>query len=266
MKLEEFRAILDQIAPYAYYLELYNWGEAFLHPDILEMIRSAAERRIIVSISSNLNALTPALAEGVVSAGLTKLLVSVDGASQESYGRYRRQGDLATVMENLRLLAEAKRRLGSSTPFITVRMLVHKHNEGEISELRQMVRQLGVDSFTTGPIFVDPGKADQAAEWLPKDQSLSCYDYDAKAITNVWHCDDLWEGSVINWDGGVAPCCWPEDPASDLANVLKTPFDRIWNGDAYVSARRVIGRHAAEPGDAVTICHACRGHPRYLEI
>ena len=99
MNLEDFKRIVDQIAPYAYYVELYNWGEPFLHPQIFDMIRYASERKISVQLSSNLNYFNEEMAEQAVASGLTRLLVSVDGATQETYEKYRCGGRLEVVLQ-----------------------------------------------------------------------------------------------------------------------------------------------------------------------
>jgi radical SAM protein with 4Fe4S-binding SPASM domain len=72
---------------------------------------------------------------------------------------------------------------------------------------------------------------------------------------------------VINWDGGIAPCCWLHDPQYDFGNARQAPLRRIWNGPSYVSARRAISRRPGrrqQAGDVLTICHRCRGHPHYM--
>jgi MoaA/NifB/PqqE/SkfB family radical SAM enzyme len=38
MQFDKYKDIIDQIASYAYQIELYNWGEPFLHPHIFEMV------------------------------------------------------------------------------------------------------------------------------------------------------------------------------------------------------------------------------------
>jgi len=264
MSMEQFQHVVDQIAPYAYYLNLYNWGEPLLHPEICDMIRYATDKGITVSISSNLNRMNAALAENLVQSGLSEIIVSVDGASQEAYEKYRRGGRLSVVLENLSRLAEAKQRSHRSAPFILVRMLIHKHNEHEIAALRETVTALGADSFTTHPLFIDPRNPEHRQEWLPEDESKSFYDYSAETMENTWDCADLWESCTINWDGGLAPCCWLQNPAHDMANILETPLRTIWNGDAYVSSRRVFSVGGPKPGPQKTICTKCRGRPEYL--
>ncbi|MGD8398005.1 MAG: radical SAM protein, partial [Anaerolineae bacterium] len=167
MDLEDLKRIVDEIAPYAYRIELYNWGEPLLHPDILEMIRYARGKRIMVGLSSNLNRLDRETAQQLVTSGLSQLVVSIDGADQETYAAYRRRGQLDRVLENLGLLVEARQALGSRTPFLIWRMLVGRHNETQVEDVARLAHEMGVDSFTTGLLYVDTRDPGQVAEWLP---------------------------------------------------------------------------------------------------
>ncbi|CAG0935643.1 Putative mycofactocin radical SAM maturase MftC [Thermoflexales bacterium] len=263
MKLADFQTIIDQIAPYALLVELYNWGEPFLHPDIFQMIQYASRKRIAVRLSSNLNHFTPEMAEKAVRVGLDALIVDVDGATEEVYQKYRKNGELKKVLANLRTLVETKKRLGSRKPFIVFRTLINRYNEHQIEDLRALSQEIGADAFTTGTIFIDTKSKTQAEEWLPQDGRLSYYDY-SKPLKNVWHCADLWESLTINWDGGMAPCCWLHDKSHDLENALARPIKDIWNGAAYVSSRRVFAPGGLKAGPQTTICAKCKGRPEYL--
>lgn len=264
MGVADFSRVVDEIAPYAYRVELYNWGEPLLHPDISAMIEYASQRRITVGLSSNLNHLDAGMARRLVESGLTQLVVSIDGATQESYAAYRRRGDLNAVLNNLRLLLETRHSLRRNTPFIIWRMLVGKHNEGEIESVRAMARTMGADTFSTGMLFVDTRDPEQVEQWLPSDPALSPYDSRAEKPENRWDCHDLWESMIINWDGGVAPCCWLHDAQYDFGNVARSTVREIWNGPSYVSARRAIARRPKQAADVPTICHRCCGHPQYM--
>ncbi len=264
MPLSELKRIADEIAPYAYRVELYNWGEPLLHPDIFEMIRYLSSRRISVRLSSNLNHFTPDMAQSLIQSGLSQLVVSIDGATQASYSAYRRRGQLDVVLQNLELLLDARRRLGATRPFVIWRMLIGKHNEHEIEQVRQMACQSGVDSFTTGPLFVDTHNHEQVDQWLPTNPAYAAYDYSRNELENVWDCHELWESMVINWDGGVAPCCWLHNAEFDFGDTGQATVREIWNSPRYISARRVIAKQPRESGDVPTICHRCRGHPDYL--
>jgi MoaA/NifB/PqqE/SkfB family radical SAM enzyme len=286
MPLRDYCDIIDQIAPYAYRIELYNWGEPLLHPDIIEMIEYAHRKRISTGVSSNLNQLDAETAERLVRSGLSQLLVSIDGATQETYAAYRQGGSLETVLDNLRTLIEVRRALDSATPFIATRMLVGKHNESEVEATLRLVRDLGVDSFSTGMLFIDVTDPEQVERWMPENPAYSSYRHGPSdgdgvrapaggaagetALRNEWACDELWESMVINWDGGVAPCCWLHDAQYDFGSTRREAIREIWNGPYYVSARRAIAAALGRRGtrdrraDVITICHRCRGHPHYM--
>jgi radical SAM protein with 4Fe4S-binding SPASM domain len=263
MRLQELERIVDEIAPYAYRVELYNWGEPLLHPDIFDMIEYVSRRRISVGLSSNLNHFDEDMAQHLVRSGLSQLLVSIDGATQASYSAYRQRGDLQSVLRNLEIMLETRRRLRSHTPFVIWRMLVGKHNEHEVQTVRSMAHAAGVDAFVTGTLIIDTRDPEQIEQWLPTDPAYSCYNYNQE-LRNTWDCNDLWELMVINWDGGVSPCCWLHDPKYDFGNVSQQTVRAIWNGPSYVSARRAIGQRPTRSDDVPTICHRCRGHPDYM--
>ena len=264
ISIERYQSIIDQVKDYAFKVYLYNWGEPFLHPEIFEIISYTASRRIEVHLSSNMNRFSAEMAEKVIDSGLDSLLVSMDGATQEVYERYRRRGNLAQVVENLKTLVAAKKRRGSAKPYIYLRVIINKHNENQIDAMRQMADEIGVDAFTIGSLYIDTTNPEQAKEWLPTDERFSPYDY-SKPMVNTWHCSDLWESMTINWDGGVAPCCWLHNHKNDIANIFDQPVKELWNGDSYISSRRVFALGGEKAGPVKNICTVCKGKPMYLK-
>ena len=262
MSMEGFRVVVDQIAKFAYVLELYNWGEPLLHPQIVDMVEYAHRSGISVRLSSNMNVFSRDMAERIVASGLDRLIVSVDGSTQEVYSEYRRGGDLERVLGNISKLVEEKEQQNSVYPFILMRMLVGRHNEHQVEDLRQIAHAMGVDAFSTGAFFIDTKDEAQAEKWLPTDEAQSFYQYSTE-LKNVWHCSDLWESMVVNWDGGVAPCCWLHRKEYDFGSALETPISEIWNSRSYINSRRVLSGKAPLDGSE-TICMVCRGQPRYL--
>jgi MoaA/NifB/PqqE/SkfB family radical SAM enzyme len=265
MSLPDFEKLIDQIVNYAYMVELYNWGEPFLHPQIFDIIRYASARRIGVRLSSNFNHFNAEMAEKTVASGLDAINISVDGADQETYEKYRRGGKLEKVLKNIRLLVEAKRKAGSSKPFITLRTVVNRYNEAQIDELRELAQTLGVDMFFAAQIYIDTTNPEQAREWLPVKPQNSFYDIKNGKLENVWACAELWESITINPDGGISPCCWLHQKKNDYENAFARPLKEIWNGDAYISSRRVFAFGGPKAGPVQTICTVCKGRPQYLK-
>jgi radical SAM protein with 4Fe4S-binding SPASM domain len=259
LRLVHYKSIIDMIYPYTYYLDLFNWGEPFLHPNIIEFIRYASQRDIMVRISSNMNVFSEELAVGVVQAGLTDLVVDVDGATQETYELYRRGGNLDMLIDHVRMVVSAKKRLRSVTPLINARMLVTRKNEHQVGDVRALVESAGVELFSVTPIFIQSDSQSDAEEWLPQDSSYLAY-ADRADVKNTWDCADLWEGMTINWDGSVLPCCWIHDSRHDFGNILSVPLRDLWNNAHYVAARRALRRRQR---DKATVCGTCLGNPQY---
>jgi len=262
MALGDFQRIVDSIAPYAYTLDLFNWGEPFLHQDIFAMIRYARAKGIAVRLSTNLNHFDARMAEETVASGLDELIVSIDGADQEVYQKYRIGGKLEKVLDNLKLLLAARGAAGLTTPFVTVLTVVTKQNEAQVPAIQRLVEGLGVDNYTPVPVAIDPTKPQDIAQWLPS----SRYDYYGRQARRspviAFACSEPWETCTITPDGTVLPCCWFHDVHFQFGNVRRESLAQIWNNAPYVSARRALaGRgHTATRH---TLCADCRGKPVY---
>src|SRR5262245_27051581 len=151
LSLALYCKILDQL-PKLHTVRLFNWGEPLLHPQIDEMISIAARRGISVHAHSHFSLKKDdAFFERLIDAGLHSIWVSIDGASEETYARYRVGGDFGLAFANLERLAKAKRRLGSKTPRIVWKFIVHRHNAHEVEVARRMAREIGVE-FETAAI------------------------------------------------------------------------------------------------------------------
>jgi len=98
------------------------------------------------------------------------MILSIDGATQEHYARYRQNGDLRLVYRNIEALVKAKASLGKKTPVICWQFLVFTHNVHELPLAAQIARDLGVDELKiTNPFDVswdDPQL--RAAEIAPE--------------------------------------------------------------------------------------------------
>ena len=277
MRLAQYRQFIDGIARHTIKLDLYNWGEPFLHRDIVEMISYAHLRRISTAISSNLNALPPGGGEAVVRSGLDDLIVSCDGLTQETYSRYRKRGDLGKLLVNLKEIAEAKHRLRSRTPHIEFQFLVFRHNEHEVPQVNRFAREHGADQVRLMAPFLDLSADEILPSTLPEfikpiytgvnalDPEISMFVPNPRQEESVHlhpppiSCYWPWRSLAVNWNGELDPCCFGNFLDS-FGNIFDTPLAEIWNGHVYRSARRWIRGKPLE-GDALRI--VCRGCPGY---
>src|SRR5205085_9820154 len=84
-----FKKVIDELRDTHTYLTFYFQGEPYLHPDFLSLVRYAADRKIFTSTSTNAHYLNDANARATIESGLDRLIISIDGTTQETYESYR---------------------------------------------------------------------------------------------------------------------------------------------------------------------------------
>ena len=240
--------------------QLYNWGEPLLNPHLVSYIRFLTDHSIATQISTNLShrdCSESSLAD-LVESGLGEMLVSVDGASQESYERYRIRGELARVVANMKRLAAVKRRLGSDKPKVVYKMLLNRYNQHEIEAARAIAEDCEAE-FWPDDSFWCPD--DVRTEWLvdnrdeaPTQGFTSAPDPNEVIST---YCRQLWTTVVVSANGDVYPCCLLYEPEHAVGNLLKEDIWSIRNNDRMVNLRRFVSDRDADDPPFPNLCVKC---------
>ncbi|MBU6177656.1 MAG: SPASM domain-containing protein [Bacteroidetes bacterium] len=238
-----FSSTIDQLHLELFYLIFYFQGEPYLNPDFLDMVRYAADRKIYTATSTNGHYLTDTNARRTIESGLDRLIISIDGTTQEVYQQYRVGGNLEKVLEGARTLMHWKKQLKSKTPFVVFQFLVVRPNEHQLEEARALAKQIGVDAiwFKTAQVYDFENDPNQL---IPLNSSYSRYRKTEKGtefkgqLTN--HCWRLWHDPVITWDGLVAPCCFDKDASHRLGDLKQESFATIWRSDSYKKFRATL--------------------------
>ncbi|MFH1618379.1 MAG: radical SAM protein [bacterium] len=251
MAWEEYRRIMDQLGHVLLQVEFCNWGEPLLNPRIYDMIGYAKKFRLETHLSTNLNNFSTDDAERLLDSGLDFLILSIDGASPETYSRYRVGGDFNRVIENVKILVQARARRGFKRPYINWQFLVFRHNEHEIETAKKLGRELGVDTVAASPASIP------WPDWIPVKEGACLYpekndsgievqamlnypDYLRLKKASLPMCVWPWIAAVVNANGSVSPCCGTEDEKDDYGNALETPFRRLLNNRHFRTAREFV--------------------------
>jgi hypothetical protein len=149
LDFELFTRVVDEAGPSLGRIDFFNYGEAFLHKRAVEMCEYIKARFPHVYLYSSTNGLafSEEQVRRLVRSGIDELTFSIDGATPESYARYRRRGDFDKAIRNLRYAADEKRSLGRDVPFINWRYILFTHNDsdGEMQRARSLAADIGVD-------------------------------------------------------------------------------------------------------------------------
>lgn len=236
-----FRQTIDEIHKELLYLIFYFQGEPYLNPGFLEMVKYASDKKIYTATSTNAHYLTDENARKTVESGLDRLIISIDGTTQETYKQYRVGGNIDKVIEGAKNIVKWKKELNSKTPFVFFQFLVVKHNEHQIEEIKQLAKEIGVDEvrFKTAQVYDyenDPNNLIPTIDKFSryKKNKDGVYTSKNKLANRCWK---LWHSNVITWDGLVVPCCFDKDAMHRLGNLKNESFKTVWHNSNYKQFR-----------------------------
>lgn len=251
-----FRATIDDLATELIYLIFYFQGEPYINPRFLDMVRYASGKGLYTITSTNGHFLNDENAKKTIESGLDRLIISVDGTTQETYQNYRREGNLDTVLQGAKNIVKWKKAMNSATPHVIFQFLVVKPNEHQIPDIYRLAREIGIDEvkLKTAQVY----DYEHGNDLIPDNDRYSRYRKNHNGTYSIKnellnHCWKLWHACVITWDGLVVPCCFDKDALHRLGDLRATSFKDIWSGEAYRQFRTRIlaGR------DKIDICTNC---------
>jgi radical SAM protein with 4Fe4S-binding SPASM domain len=239
-----FRQTVDEVYKDILYLIFYFQGEPFLNKNFLDMVQYASAKGIYTATSTNAHYLNDDVAKRTVESGLDRLIISIDGTTQEVYEQYRIGGKLHKVIEGAKNIVKWKRELKSKTPFVFFQFLVVRPNEHQVDEIKRIAKEVGVDEvrFKTAQVYDYENDPNQL---IPINEKYSRYTKDKignyiskNKFAN--HCWKLWQANVITWDGLVVPCCFDKDATHQLGDLKNQSFREIWHNGKYKKFRREL--------------------------
>lgn len=256
LKTDFFKNTIDQLHESLMYLIFYFQGEPYINPDFLDMVSYAGKKCIYTITSTNGHFLHEENAKKTVESGLNRLIISVDGTTQETYEQYRVGGQLSTVLEGAKNVVAWKKKRNSPTPHIIFQFLVVRPNEHQIDELYQLAKEIGVDEVKLKTAQVYDYK--HGNPLIPEQEKYARYiqmedgTYTTKHVL-LNHCWKLWHACVITWNGIVVPCCFDKDAEHKLGNLTQKSMKEIWYSQDYQTFRQKLltGR------DQIDICTNC---------
>ncbi len=249
----QFKKIIDEVHEKTFYLNLYLQGEPFLHPDLAEMAAYAVQKKMFVCISTNGHFLNKKNCVKIINSGLQKIIISLDGASPETYEKYRKGGNFHLVTEHIETLTKTKKELHSSFPLVIIQMLVNRYNEYEIPAMKLLAKKLDANS-----IELKTMQLELHPEFLPEKQRYKRYYKNSEEKLKTFNklvnsCKRLWTTAVVTWDGEMASCCYDKNAEYGPGNIFSTPVLTLWKSKEMNAFRKRVLSQRAE----VKICRNC---------
>src|SRR5690606_24438401 len=216
-------------------------GEPLSHGRIATMIAAVKALGCRTEMITNGTLLSEKRSRELIDAGLDLLWVSIDGARPESYADVRLGAELPNVLANLKRFRRLRRPSHRPVPQIGIAFVAMKRNIGDLPELLEMGRGLGVMYFHVSNLL--PHTAEMSDEVLYRESLTSITYFPSrwlrqlslpkmdlneftrepflKALDSGYNvifagnnlgmsndvCTFIESGSmIVGWDGSVSPC------------------------------------------------------------
>ncbi|MDR0230713.1 MAG: radical SAM protein [Dysgonamonadaceae bacterium] len=224
-------------------IELSNQGEIFLNPDLLEIIKYSHSKKINLSAYNgvNFNTVSDEVLEALVKYQFHGITVAIDGASQEIYSWYRRNGDFNKVIDNVKKLNEYKEKYNSSHPLVYWQYVVLESNqtESEIREAKKMAKELNCEISFIKDL---EGFIPDDIEMIERETKL-CYENkelrQSLSDKRVLACIQLWKVPQINYDGRLFGCCFNLDKDFGL-NIFELGLEKSLNSKIIKNTKKML--------------------------
>jgi radical SAM protein with 4Fe4S-binding SPASM domain len=238
---ELFKKMVDEAAAAGLCaLNLDNFGEPLMNPQIVEMVRYAKEKGILdVFFHTNATFLTEELAKALIAAGLDRMIFSFDSPYKEKYLKIRVNGNYEQALENIRRFARIKQELNAIRPLTRINCIrFPSTTQKEMDDTVALFAPI-VDSVSFLD-YVDPvkGKSGKYPEG-----------YVSKFV-----CPQLFTRMTVWEDGVISPCCMDYDRSLGLGNVKDKTLKEAWE-----SAKRkaILKKHLEGKFYEIPACKNC---------
>lgn len=251
--MADFKNLLDA-NPDLRDIELSNYGETFLNPQLLDILQYAHEKGVVLHANNgtNLNHATDEVLEGLAKYKFRSLTCSIDGASQETYSIYRVRGNFDNVINNIRRINYYKEKYRTGFPELNWQYVIFGHNMHEMDIAKKMATELGMGFYfkLSWDDDVSPIKESDLVQLRSRFGYATRDEYKEDTGDDFGRsiCRQLWSQPVVNWDGKNLGCCrnfWGEFGG----NAFKDGLEKTVNSDGMKHARLMLQGRADPRAD-----------------
>lgn len=150
LKLSEVKTLIRELSAMGTEFLSIGGGEPLLYPHIADVVEYAAKKSVAVEISTNASLVTDKIINNLKIAGLKFIQISIDGATNNTYSKIRKGGDLSLIIKNIDKL--------SKHFVVSTCMVVNKINIDELEDVIDLSIKLGAKFFRIIP-FMEVGRA-----------------------------------------------------------------------------------------------------------
>jgi len=246
MKASLFNKFVEEVQPYSHWIEticLSRDGEPTLDKTIAEKVKILKDVGIKkVTLTTNAQLLSAELAQKLIQNGLDDIMISIDGATKETFEKIRRGLTFESVVNNTLELINIRDRLQSKMT-IRIRMVILKENEHEVKAF--------MDYWEKKTQKQDRVYAMPAHTW---GNQIALEGMNTSEKTILEPCVFLFSSMAMHVNGKVSLCNADYGIKYLMGDFALQSMKEIWNGDLYSKVRAL---HANGKRNEIDLCVGC---------
>ncbi len=249
MDFELLKKCVDEMASFPHKIKTLRFvgmGEPLLHPRIADMVRYTVSKKVAekVEILSNGSRLTPKLADALIAAGLSRLVLSIQGTTAKKYLEISRINiDFKKFVSNIKYFYDHKGKIQMHIKIVDIALDNEDDKKRFYKIFGDICDTIGIEHAS--PIF--PGVRYNS---VLKDSLFTQF---GLKVSEVRVCPQPFFTLQINPDGKVVPCYSVTYPAI-LGDCNNQSLSEIWNGSKYQQFRRKM---LDGPKNVCELCANC---------
>lgn len=250
MDFSLFKKIIDECSEYVDFVYLHHFGEPLLHPHLIDMINYCGENNIKTGISTNGTLLSEDVSHKILDSTLDRIIFSLDGATQKTYEKIRRNAHFESTVSNIIRFLKLKKMKHLNRPLTTIQIILMNETAEETSLFYEKWRSHQVDSIEMKYFDSWAGQLKESVFLCKAEHRIPSH---IQRYKQRQPCKWFWHNLIVLSDGTVVPCSRDYDRKIPLGNVSKASLKEIWNSDIMVKLREKQVQHDFENG----LCDNC---------
>lgn len=252
MELSVYRKCIDDMSQFDERLKVLRFvgmGEPLLHPDIAEMIAYAVGHHVAdrTELLTNGSLLTTAMSDALISAGLSRLVISLQGVSRETYARISKVDiDFENLVANIRYFYKAQKSTHVYIKIVDYALADKSEKEKYFDIFGDICDSIAVENAVPIMPGVDYEKVLKTPDGRKTQFGLP--------VTDIQVCPQPFFTMQINPDGKVVPCYQIAYPGI-MGDANRQSIHEIWNGESYRSFRRAMLNGRRRVNDVCAQCN-----------
>ena len=249
LSYEHFKQFVDN-NPKVRHIELSNYGEIFLNPELYEIFQYAFQKKVHLTAFNgvNFNYVKDEVLEALVKYKVKGLTLSIDGASDETYSIYRKNGNFSQIIRNIERLNQFKEKYRSRWPILRWQFILFGHNEHELTTAKSMAKQLKTyfcPRFNWDESYSPVENKEKARQAINNNiikknlgGGVENQESSRQNQPSVAYCTQFWCQPQVNWDGKLFGCC--VNHFCDYGNVFSEGLGKLMAQEQYQDIKDVL--------------------------